>query len=143
MVAGFQEELDSEDDASPFKPTNSSQQAPVVTSYDVELSSEEEEVPVVARDIDLSDEEKPRKQKPSSSQKSANHKQSESASASLDGVVSVFTNSAKGRDEKESATTNSSKQKSKRNDTGSPLSPEQPASSDSASEDEQTREVGI
>ncbi|XP_038063596.1 rab-like protein 6 [Patiria miniata] len=132
MVAGFQEDLDSDDDVSPFKPTNSIQQAaPVLTSFDVELSSESDQEPAVAPDQDLSDEDlKP-------APLSLRHLQQ---SANQDKGLSVFSNSIVGKDSTDSAKSKNNKTKSRGSDTESSLSHEQLARTDSGSDNEQSRE---
>ena len=59
MVAGFQEEIDSQDEmdevfSQPPKPAVDPS-SKKVTSYDIELSTDEDDSPVVAKDEDLSD----------------------------------------------------------------------------------------
>ncbi|XP_022085387.1 rab-like protein 6 [Acanthaster planci] len=127
MVAGFQEELDSDDEVSVFKPTSSTQQAPPLTSYDVDLSSEEDDEPIVAKDRDLSDED--HTPMASSVSSSRQHKP--------DRGTSVPSSSPGGRNGGKSKMTN---KKSRESDGESPLFPEQPATTDSVSENEQSQE---
>ena len=61
MVAGFQEDLDSDDEVSPFRSSisypNNTAAAPT-TGYDMELSSDNEDAgAILTKDIDVSDEE--------------------------------------------------------------------------------------
>ena len=146
MVASFQEELDSEDDITPFKPTNSDPQALVTSSFDVDLSSDEEEVMTITQDRDISSEDddgddndvyKSLKLK----SLSTNHKQSSLPASNQDGVVSVFSMSVGAQDEVDAPSLKSSATQRNGSETASPLSPQYPASTDSTSEDDQGHQV--
>ncbi len=68
MVANFQEEIDSEDEDDVFSPPSepSASKSKVVTSYDIELSTDEDDEPAVAADVDISDDDRKQKKKGSS-----------------------------------------------------------------------------
>lgn len=147
MVASFQEELDSEDDITPFKPTNSDPQALVTSSYDVDLSSDGDDVTAIAQDRDVLSEEDDDNDDNDAYKSlklkslSTNHKQSPSLFSNQDGVVNVFSNSVEANDEADIPTSKSSARQTDGSDTASPLSPQFPTSPDSTSEDEQIHQV--